>query len=208
MTGRLLLGHFHGLRSSAPTDWETVYADIGLDEGARFSIPPEHEERALYLLEGEVEVAGVAFNSRQMLILKEGKPVDLKALSPARVLLLGGATMDGPRYVWWNFVSSSRERIEEARRAWELGEFPSVPSSFLCPDLEKKGASWASRRGEKAARASLPGAIATVLPPTPVLPTACRLDTRIIERPGTNTPRGYGPCAWQAQQDSQDEGVL
>lgn len=127
VTGRVIMGGFQGLVSPVPTDWETVYVDIGLDAGARLTIPAEHEERALYLLEGSVEVAGLAFPPRQMLVLKPGRSVDLKAKESARVLLLGGATMDGPRYIWWNFVSSSRERIEEAKRAWRQKEFPAVP---------------------------------------------------------------------------------
>ena len=125
--GRLLMGSFQGLHSQVPTDWETVYADLALAKGGRLCIPAEYEERALYLLEGEVEVAGAPFPPRQMVILKTGKSVDLRALTPARVLLLGGAAMDGPRFIWWNFVSSSRDRIEEAKRAWAEGRFPTVP---------------------------------------------------------------------------------
>lgn len=125
--GRLIMGDFSGLSSPVPTDWETVYVDVALDPGARFSIPADHEERALYLLEGEVEVGGLRWPPRQMLVLKPGKPVDLRAATPARVLLLGGACMDGPRYIWWNFVSSSKERLEEAKRAWAAREFPAVP---------------------------------------------------------------------------------
>jgi redox-sensitive bicupin YhaK (pirin superfamily) len=125
--GRLLMGDFQGLRSPVPTDWQTVYADIDMQRGARISVPPEHEERALYLLQGDVVVAGVPFSPGRMLVLKPGRSVDLTAQTPARVLLLGGATMDGPRYIWWNFVSSSRDRIEEAKKAWAAGAFPAVP---------------------------------------------------------------------------------
>lgn len=125
--GRIIAGEFQGLRSPVETDWESICVDLALDSQARVSIPPAYEERALYLAEGRVEVAGQVFEPGQMLVLRPGRAVDLKALEPGRVMLLGGATMDGPRYIWWNFVSSSRERIEEAKRAWVAREFPEVP---------------------------------------------------------------------------------
>ncbi len=125
--GRIIVGKFEGLKSPVTTDWESIYVDLALDSGARVSIPPAYEERALYLAEGRVEVSGQVFEPGQMLVLKSGRSVDLKALEPGRVLLLGGAAMDGPRYIWWNFVSSSRERIEEAKRAWTARQFSEVP---------------------------------------------------------------------------------
>jgi len=125
--GRLIVGQFEGLKSPVVSDWDTLYADLALDPNARLTVPADTEERALYLLEGEVEVAGKPYAPRQMLVLKPRRSVDLKARTPARVLLLGGATMDGPRHIWWNFVSSSKERIEEAKRAWKAREFPDVP---------------------------------------------------------------------------------
>ncbi len=125
--GRVILGQFQGLSSPVPTDWESIYVDLALERGARVAIPSTYEERALYLAEGRIRVAGQVFEPGQMLVLRSGRSVDLEALEPGRALLLGGAAMDGPRYIWWNFVSSSRERIEEAKRAWMAREFPEVP---------------------------------------------------------------------------------
>ncbi len=130
--GRVILGGFQGLISPVSAEWESIYVDLALERGARVSIPADYEERALYLAEGRIRVAGQIFEPGQMLVLRAGRSVDLEAFDPGRALLLGGAAMDGPRYIWWNFVSSSRERIEVAKKAWMAREFPEVPG-----DLER-----------------------------------------------------------------------
>jgi redox-sensitive bicupin YhaK (pirin superfamily) len=90
-------------------------------------VPVEHEERAAFVAEGGLEVAGGAYGAGQLVVLRPGAPVALRASGPARVLLLGGATMDGPRHIWWNFVSSSSERIDQAAADWAAERFAPVP---------------------------------------------------------------------------------
>ncbi len=102
-----------------------------LDAGARIPVPVEHEERSIYIVEGSVELDrdGGTFGDGQLLVLKPGEAITVRASegAPARLMLLGGAAMDGPRHIWWNFVSSSRERIEQAKADWREGRFAPVP---------------------------------------------------------------------------------
>ena len=123
----LLLGEAYGLKSPAKTDWSTLYADVYLEAGAKLPVPIDVEERAIYALSGRIELDGAEYEAQQMLVLKPGKEVTIRACQPSRLMLLGGAAMDGPRYVWWNFVSSSKERIEQAKEDWKTGKFPLVP---------------------------------------------------------------------------------
>jgi redox-sensitive bicupin YhaK (pirin superfamily) len=124
---RLVAGALFGARSPVATLWETVYADAALEAGARLPFPPEHEERAIYPVTGEVELEGGRLAPGQLLVLRPRREVTITAASPARLLLLGGAAMDGPRQIWWNFVSSARERIEQAKADWREGRFAAVP---------------------------------------------------------------------------------
>ena len=103
------------------------YADAALDEGASLPLPAEHEERAVYVLQGEIEISGDRFEPGRLLVFRPGDPITIKAVTRARVLLLGGEPMDGPRHIWWNFVSSSRDRIEQAKADWKSGRFTPVP---------------------------------------------------------------------------------
>ncbi len=125
---RLVAGTGWGQAAPVRTHSELFYADAVLQPGAALPMPDRHEERAAYLLDGEVEVAGVRFAAGQMLLFRAGDPVSLRA-GPhgARLLLLGGAVMDGPRYLFWNFVSSSRERVAQAKAEWKAGQFAPVP---------------------------------------------------------------------------------
>jgi len=86
-----------------------------------------HEERALFILDGEVEVDGTLFPPGRMLVIRNGLATSARARTAARVLLLGGTALEGPRYIWWNFVSSRLERIDEAREAWRQGRFDLIP---------------------------------------------------------------------------------
>jgi redox-sensitive bicupin YhaK (pirin superfamily) len=124
---RLIAGTLFGLRSPVEILWDTLYADAILQQGARLPVPTQHEERAIYLISGEAELNGHPIEPGQLLVLQPGRPVTIVAVSPSRVLLLGGAAMDGPRQIWWNFVSSSRERIEQAKADWQAGLFAPVP---------------------------------------------------------------------------------
>ena len=125
---RLIAGAGWGLKAPVAVSSPLFYADATLAPGAALPLPDEHEERAAYVLDGEVEVAGDRFEPGRMLVFREGDKLALRA-GPrgARVLLLGGAAMDGPRYLFWNFVSSSEERIEQAKADWRAGRFGPVP---------------------------------------------------------------------------------
>ena len=90
-------------------------------------MPAYHDERALYLVEGAIGVAGQPLEAGPLYVLKPGGPVELEALTPGTLALLGGEPMDGPRHIWWNFVSSSEDRIEQARADWMAGRFRPVP---------------------------------------------------------------------------------
>ncbi|ADZ71302.1 pirin family protein [Polymorphum gilvum] len=128
-TVRIIAGDLFGERSPATTASELFYADVALAAGARIPLDAAHEERGLYTLEGTVEIADQSFGPGQLLVFRPGDPVTIRASAagPARFMLLGGAPMDGPRHIWWNFVSSSKERIEQAKEDWRRGRFDIVP---------------------------------------------------------------------------------
>ncbi len=127
VTLRLIAGGAHGARSPLVTASETLYADIALNAGSGFQVEASHEERALYVTTGSVEIEGNTHEAGRLLILRTGKPVSLRAMADSRVMLFGGDPMEGPRYIWWNFVSSRLERIEQAKEEWRRGRFDSVP---------------------------------------------------------------------------------
>jgi redox-sensitive bicupin YhaK (pirin superfamily) len=128
---RLICGSLYGARSPVRTFSEMFYADVALERDARIQLPAEQEERAAYVIEGTIELldGGETFSAGQLLIFKPGAEIVLraKASASARLMLLGGAPLDGTRHVWWNFVSSSRERIGQAKRDWKAGRFAPVP---------------------------------------------------------------------------------
>jgi redox-sensitive bicupin YhaK (pirin superfamily) len=128
---RLISGSMYGAQSPVRTFSETFYADITLMEGARLSVPAEYEERAAYIVEGKVELKadGGTFGAGQLLIFRPGEEIILSAResSSARLMLLGGEPMDGPRFIWWNFVSSSNDRIEQAKEDWRTHRFAPIP---------------------------------------------------------------------------------
>ena len=124
---RLVLGALYGERSPVETLSETIYAEAVLAPGAVLPFDAEQEERAIYVVAGEIDIAGVAFAAGRLLVLRPGDRISLRALSQARLMLVGGAAMDGPRHIWWNFVSSSQDRIEAAKADWKAGRFTAVP---------------------------------------------------------------------------------
>ncbi len=123
---RVIAGEMFGARSPVRTFSDMIYADASLDAGASLPIAAEHIERAVYVLDGSIEIAGDAYGSGRLLVLRPGDPITLRAQTAARVLVLGGEPMDGPRHVWWNLVSSRRERIEQAKADWRGGRFDRV----------------------------------------------------------------------------------
>ena len=88
---------------------------------------PDHEERAIYVVDGEVEIAGERYEAPRLLIFRPGDRITVKAIRPTRMMFLGGDALEGPRHIWWNFVSSSKERIEQAKQDWKTGRFAHVP---------------------------------------------------------------------------------
>lgn len=126
-TIRVVAGSLYGARSPLPTLSDTIFADAALIAGSTLPVDAETEERALYIVAGEIEIAGDRFASGQLLVLRPGDTITVNAPVDARLVLVGGATMDGPRHIWWNFVSSRKERIEQAKADWKLGRFDSVP---------------------------------------------------------------------------------
>ena len=125
--GKVILGDFEGVHSPVDTQWDTVYVDLYLHEGQKLNIPNRYEERALYVLSGDLEIAHTQYDPQQMIVLKPGDLITVYAKTSVRMILLGGATMDGPRYIYWNFIASSKERLEEAKSDWKEGRFPKVP---------------------------------------------------------------------------------
>jgi redox-sensitive bicupin YhaK (pirin superfamily) len=121
---RLILGTAWGEAAPAKVHSEMFYADAVLQAGARIPLPDDHEDRGVYVIEGAVEVAGQSYAAGQMMVFRPGDAMTLTAgPQGARLMMLGGATLNGPRHIWWNFVASSRERIEEAKEAWARGDW-------------------------------------------------------------------------------------
>jgi redox-sensitive bicupin YhaK (pirin superfamily) len=121
---RLILGTAWGESVPLQMPSEVFYADARLQPGAAIPLPDDHEDRGVYILDGEVTVGGQTFEAGRMLVFRPGDRVSVRAGDTgARIMLLGGATMDGPRFIWWNFVASSKERIDAAREAWRAGDW-------------------------------------------------------------------------------------
>ncbi|MGN6268980.1 MAG: pirin family protein [Sphingomonas sp.] len=124
---RVVMGELWGRRAPTTTYAGTIYADIALAGGGTIPIDAEADERAIYVAEGEASLDGLNLAPMTLYILRPGVAATLRSDSGARVMLCGGEAFTTPRHVWWNFVSSSRERINEAKRAWKAGEFAKVP---------------------------------------------------------------------------------
>lgn len=123
----LLAGQGWGLASPVQTHSPLFYADVHFTEGGCFPVPAEHAERAIYLVDGEARLGGERLLPGQVYVLADGAAAVLETDGPARLVLFGGAALDGPRRVWWNFVSSEPARIAAARTRWAEGDFPPVP---------------------------------------------------------------------------------
>lgn len=135
---RVVAGELFGARAPVPALSELFYVDAQLAPGAALSLPAEHEERAAYVVDGTVTESegGGAFTAGQLVVFRLGASITLRAgAAAARLMLLGGEPMDGPRRIWWNFVSSSRERIEQAKADWQAGRFDPVPGESECIPL-------------------------------------------------------------------------
>jgi len=124
---RLIAGEAFGLRSPVHVFSPMFYVDAMLDRDAMLDLPSEYAERAAYVVEGGIEIEGRTFGEGMLLVFAEGRAATIRAQGASRVALLGGAPLEGQRHIWWNFVASSPERIERAKRQWAQSKFPPVP---------------------------------------------------------------------------------
>ena len=124
---RVVAGSAYGATSPVKTHSDLFYADVRMAAGSVLPLPGDHEERRIYVAEGEIVIADPSFAAGRLLVFRPGDAISVKAQSDARVMLLGGEPMDGPRHIWWNFVSSSKDKIEAAKDDWKRGRFAIVP---------------------------------------------------------------------------------
>ena len=125
LRARVILGELGGERSPVQTLSPTLYADVELN-GAAFAVDTRYAERGAYVVQGTIEVEGRNVDAGQMLVFRRGDEVRISAAS-ARVMLFGGEPLDGERFIWWNFVSSRKERIVQAAADWKARRFPGIP---------------------------------------------------------------------------------
>ena len=124
---RVIAGELMGVKAPTKTAWPTLYADATLAAGASMPLDPTYEERGIYTVSGTLDIAGDQFGPGQLLVFKPGDDITVRAATDARFMVLGGEPMDSERHIWWNFVSSSKERIEQAKADWKAGRFDIVP---------------------------------------------------------------------------------
>jgi redox-sensitive bicupin YhaK (pirin superfamily) len=138
LQARVIAGRAFGERAPVDmlSDW--FYAEVRLAAGASAPLDPDYEERAIYVVDGTIEIAGDRFDGPRLLVFRPGDAITVRAISAARVMFLGGAAMEGPRHIWWNFVSSRRERIEEAKEDWKQGRFGPVPDETAVIPLPER----------------------------------------------------------------------
>lgn len=124
---QVIMGELWGARAGTTTYAATIYAEIALEAGGSIPVPAEIDERAVMLVEGEASVGGVELKLYELAVLAPGDELTLSSRAGGRVMLLGGETFATKRHVWWNFVSSDRDRIRQAGEDWRNGRFPLVP---------------------------------------------------------------------------------
>jgi redox-sensitive bicupin YhaK (pirin superfamily) len=123
----LIAGSAFAKRAPTPTFSDMFYISAKMEPGATFELPPEHEERAVYAVQGEIRVDGGPVPPLHLTVFKAGASVEIRAVSGATIMLLGGARLDSDRLIWWNFVASSKELIEDGKVRWKEQRFASVP---------------------------------------------------------------------------------
>lgn len=124
---RLIAGTAFGLKSPVKTNSPLFYIHVVLEQNALLSLPAEHEERAIYVVSGKVEFSGRNYGQGQMLVFKKNSEPAIKALQPTTLMLLGGEPL-GERFIWWNFVASKADRIEQAKADWKAGRIILPPT--------------------------------------------------------------------------------
>ena len=138
LSARVIAGSAFG--KTAPvamvSDW--FYVEVALGAGMSAPLDTQYEERAIYVVDGTVAIAGDEFEGPRLLVFRPGDAITVRAVTPARMMFLGGTALEGPRYIWWNFVSSSQERIEEAKEDWKQARFAPVPDETEFIPLPEK----------------------------------------------------------------------
>ena len=124
---RIIAGSMFGKTSPVNTISPWLYAEWQMAPGANAPLDPDQDERAIYVAQGEVEIAGEAFDAPRLLIFRPGDRITVRTTHGARLMIFGGDALEGPRYIWWNLVSSRRERIEQSKEDWKSGRFKPVP---------------------------------------------------------------------------------
>jgi redox-sensitive bicupin YhaK (pirin superfamily) len=128
LKARVIAGQAFGAKASVAMVSDWFYVEVTAEAGTSVPLDANYEERAVYLVEGEVDIAGDKFAAPQMLIFRPGDAITIKTTTKTRMMYLGGTAMEGPRHIWWNFVSSRKERIEAAKEDWKSGRFGPVPN--------------------------------------------------------------------------------
>jgi redox-sensitive bicupin YhaK (pirin superfamily) len=126
-TARVVAGQAFGARSPVVTASDTVFADVVIEAGTTIPLDPDYEERAIYVVSGEIEIAGDRFTGPRLLVFRPGDRIAVHAVTASHIAILGGAALEGPRHIWWNFVSSRKDRIEQAKEDWKSARFDIVP---------------------------------------------------------------------------------
>jgi redox-sensitive bicupin YhaK (pirin superfamily) len=124
---KIITGEAFGLKSPVKVFSPIFYVDVQFTPGSAFEVTAGHDQRAVFVVGGEVEIAGASHGDGTMIVLQAGETPRVTAKGEARVMLLGGAALDGQRHLWWNFVASSKDRIERAKADWKEGRFGRIP---------------------------------------------------------------------------------
>ena len=131
VSARVVAGSAFGARSPVVTASDTIFVDVTMAAGYVIPLDADYEERAIYIVDGEIEIAGETFAAPKLLVFRPGDRIAVHAKTDAHIAILGGAAMDGPRHIWWNFVSSRKERIEQAKADWKAARFDIVPGDEI-----------------------------------------------------------------------------
>jgi len=123
----VIAGHALGRRAPTPTVSDTLFASVTFASAGSLALPAEHEERSVYAVDADLAIDGETVPMHHLGLIEPGRAVTLSVRGPSRAMLIGGAKLDGERFLWWNFVASTRERIERAKDDWREGRFPAIP---------------------------------------------------------------------------------
>jgi redox-sensitive bicupin YhaK (pirin superfamily) len=131
VSARVVAGSAFGARSPVVTASDTIFVDVTMAAGSVIPLDADYEERAIYIVDGEIEIAGETFAAPKLLVFRPGDRIAVRAKTDAHIAILGGAALEGPRHIWWNFVSSRKERIEQAKEDWKSARFDIVPGDEI-----------------------------------------------------------------------------